>query len=97
MDWLLAPENPSARYLALTRLLDRAPGDGEAREAQAAIPAWGPARAILDAQWPEGYWIRPGVGYSPKYKATVTNLKSNQQRVLVFSAVDKQVMGSETF
>jgi hypothetical protein len=28
-------------------------------------------RAILDAQWPEGYWMRPGVGYSPKYRATV--------------------------
>jgi hypothetical protein len=70
MVWMLEPENPSARYLALTRLLDRPPGDGEVREAQAAIPAWGPARAILDAQWPEGYWMQPGVGYSPKYKAT---------------------------
>ncbi len=39
--------------------------------AQAAIPGWGPARAILDAQWPGGYWVAPGVGYSPKYKATV--------------------------
>jgi hypothetical protein len=39
--------------------------------AQAAIPGRGPAKAILDAQWPEGYWMRPGVGYSPKYKATV--------------------------
>jgi hypothetical protein len=45
--------------------------DREVGEAQAAIAAWGPARAILDAQWPEGYWMRPGVGYSPKYKATV--------------------------
>lgn len=35
--------------------------------------------------------------YYPKYKATVTSLKNNQQKYLVFSAVDKQVMGTETF
>jgi hypothetical protein len=28
-------------------------------------------RAILNAQWPEGFWMGPGTGYSPKYKATV--------------------------
>ncbi len=70
-DWLLEPENPSARYLALTRLLGRAEDDPEVIAARAAIPGWGPARAILDARWPEGYWMRPGVGYSPKHKATV--------------------------
>jgi hypothetical protein len=71
LPWLLEPENPSARYLTLTGLLDR-PADGpEVVAARAAIPGWGAARAILDAQWPEGYWVAPGVGYSPKYKATV--------------------------
>ena len=71
LPWLLEPENPSARYLALTRLLDRPEDDLEVQEARAAIPGWGPARAILDAQWPEGYWMAPGIGYSPKHKATV--------------------------
>jgi hypothetical protein len=71
LPWLLERESPSARYLALTELLDRPANDPEAMAARSAIPAWGPARAILDAQWPEGYWMRPGVGYSPKYKATV--------------------------
>jgi len=71
LTWLLEADNPSARYLALTGLLDRPADDAEVRSAQAAIPGWGPARAILDAQWPEGYWMHPGVGYSPKYKATV--------------------------
>ena len=71
LPWLLEPENPSARYSALTGLLDRPAGDPEVIAAQAAIPGWGMARAILDAQWPEGYWVAPGVGYSPKYKATV--------------------------
>jgi hypothetical protein len=71
LAWLLEPENPSVRYLTLTGLLDRSPADPECTAAQAAIPSWGPAKAILDAQWPVGYWMRPGVGYSPKHKATV--------------------------
>ena len=69
--WLLEPDNPSARYLALTGLLDRPADDAEVKAAQEAIPTWGPARAILEAQWPQGYWVRPGVGYSPRHKATV--------------------------
>jgi len=71
LDWLLEPENPSVRYLTLTYLLNRPADDPEVIEAQIATPGWGPARAILDAQWPEGYWMRPGIGYSPKHKATV--------------------------
>src|SRR5512139_117562 len=71
LPWLLETENPSARYLALTGLLDRPADDPEAQAARDAIPGWGPARAILDAQWPEGYWMQPGIGYSPMHKATV--------------------------
>ncbi len=71
VNWLLEPDNPSARYLALTGLLDHPAGDGEAMAAQEAIPHWGPAQVILNAQWPAGYWMRPGAGYSPKHKATV--------------------------
>jgi hypothetical protein len=71
LPWLLEPENPSARYLALTSLLDRPCDDPEVVAARETIPGWGAARAILDAQWPGGYWMAPGVGYSPKYKATV--------------------------
>jgi|GEM_PF-2770261 len=35
--------------------------------------------------------------YYPKYKALVTSLKNNQQKALVFSAVDKQVFNTEVF
>lgn len=35
--------------------------------------------------------------YYPKYKAVLTNLKNSQQKALIFSAVDKQVLGTETF
>jgi hypothetical protein len=71
VDWLLEPENPSARYLALTALLGRRHDAPEVIVAQNAIPNWGPAKAMLDAQWPAGYWMRPGTGYSPRHKATV--------------------------
>jgi len=70
-EWLLEADNPSARYLALTGLLDRPEDDPEVAAARAAIPAQRQAQAILNAQWPEGYWMHPGVGYSPKYKASV--------------------------
>jgi hypothetical protein len=69
--WLLEARNPSARYLALTGQLGHPADDPEVLAAQAAILDWGPAQAILDAQWPAGYWMRPGIGYSPKYRATV--------------------------
>jgi hypothetical protein len=72
LAWLLERENPSARYLTLTKVLGRALGDPDVAAARAAIPDANPARAILDAQFAgSGYWIKPDVGYSPKYRATV--------------------------
>jgi hypothetical protein len=69
--WLLEPGNPSVRYFALTDLLERPPSDAEVRQAKAAIMTSEPVRKILDAQYPDGYWVKPGIGYSPKYRATV--------------------------
>jgi hypothetical protein len=73
MGWLLEsdPEQPGVRYFALRDLLDRPEDDPEVQAAGAAIMATGPVPAILDAQYPEGYWVKPGGGYSPKYRSTV--------------------------
>lgn len=71
LPWLLGPENPCVRYLALTELLDRPANDPEVVATRQKILNFRPVRRILDAQWPDGYWMHPGVGYSPKYKATV--------------------------
>jgi len=71
LPWLLEPENPSARYLTLRHLLDRPESDPEAATARAAILRVEPAASILAAQWPDGYWVKPDRGYSPKYRATV--------------------------
>jgi hypothetical protein len=73
LPWLLKPDpaNPGVRYFALRDLLDRAEDAPEVREAGAAIMMTGPVPAILDAQHPDGYWVKPGSGYSPKYRGTV--------------------------
>jgi len=73
LPWLLEPDeaNPGARYFALRDLLGRPPDDPEVVAAQAAVMRTGPVPAILDAQYPDGYWVRPGPGYSPKYRATL--------------------------
>ena len=69
-EWLLEANNPSVRYLALSGILNRPEDDPETTVARAAIPTQRQALAILNAQWPEGYWMHPDVGYSPKYKAS---------------------------
>jgi len=73
LPWLLEedPENPSIRYFALRDLLDKPIGSSEVKDARSAIMESGPVPAILNAQDPEGYWVKPGWGYSPKYQGTV--------------------------
>ena len=73
LDWLLEEdeENPGVRYFALTDLLDRPAGDPQVVDARRAVMTTGPVPAILDAQYPEGFWVKPGGGYSPKYRSTV--------------------------
>jgi hypothetical protein len=73
LPWLLEedPENPSIRYFALRDLQDKSPASAEVRKAQKAIMESGPVPKILDAQDPEGFWVKPGGGYSPKYQGTV--------------------------
>ncbi len=69
--WLLEPETPAVRHLALRDLLGRPPDDAELLAAKAAAHRQGPIAAVLDAMQPEGYWEKPGPGYNPKYRSTV--------------------------
>ncbi len=71
LPWLLERDNPAVRFFALRDLLERPPDDPERLEAQAAVMSYPPIQASLEAQYPEGYWVKPGAGYSPKYRATV--------------------------
>ncbi|MBN1579282.1 MAG: hypothetical protein JXA89_01170 [Anaerolineae bacterium] len=74
MEWLLEPENPSARYLTLRHLMGRDEQDEQVIAAREAIAGLHIVRTILDAQYPAGHWVKPGRGYSPKYKATIWQL-----------------------
>ncbi len=73
LAWLLEADdaNPGVRYATLRDLLDRPGDDVELQEAGAAVMHSGPVPAILDAMAPDGYWVKPGGGYSPKYRSTV--------------------------
>ena len=72
VPWLLEPDpdNPSVCYFALRDLLDLPEDDPEVQAAMSAIMTTGPVPAILDAQYPDGYWIKPEPIYSPKYRGT---------------------------
>lgn len=74
--WLLEEDdgNPSIRYLALRDLLKRDETDSDVTRARSDLMMAGPVPAILEAQEPEGYWVKEGAGYSPKYRSTVWSL-----------------------
>jgi len=59
------------RYFVLADLLDRPDGDAGVIAARRAVVTEGPVPAILNTQYPEGFWVKLGGGYSPKYRATV--------------------------
>lgn len=71
LDWLLEKKDPGVRYFALRDLLGAGPDDVEFRAARRATVRASPVREILEAQKPEGFWVRPGPGYGPKYTGTV--------------------------
>ncbi len=73
LPWLLRPDRdrPGVRLFALRELLGRPASDPEVRRAQKAVMRSGPVPAILGAQEPGGYWLKPGGGYGPKYISTI--------------------------
>ena len=73
LPWLLEldPENPGVRAFTLVDLLDRPVDDPEVINARRGVMSSGPVPAILKAQAAEGYWVKPGPGYAPKYRGTV--------------------------
>ncbi len=69
--WLLEPDTPGVRYLALRDLLGSSVGDADLRVARRAAHSEGPIAAVLDAMQEDGYWMESGPGYHPKYRSTV--------------------------
>ena len=71
LDWLLDPDDPGPRYLALRDLVRLPADDPDLMAARAAAHTAPPIAPILDAMHPDGYWEKPGPGYGPKYRSTV--------------------------
>jgi hypothetical protein len=71
INWLLEPENPGVRYLVLRDLMDVPEDDPDLMEACVSAHSEGPIATILKQMQPEGWWEKPGPGYTPKYRSTV--------------------------
>ena len=72
VDWLLKPDDPGVRYLALRDLME-----ADAKELATApklAHSEGQIAQVLAQMKNEGYWEKPGAGYSPKYTGTVWSL-----------------------
>ena len=74
ISWLLEAEDPGPRYLTLRDLLDAHPDSPELMNAKKKAHATGPIAIILDKMHPDGYWDKPGPGYSRKYISTVWSI-----------------------
>ncbi len=70
LDWLLEPDDPGVRYLALRDLLNTPVDDPQLLHARREAHLHGPIASVLDKMEPEGYWVRPGPGYTAKYRST---------------------------
>jgi hypothetical protein len=74
LSWLLEPESPGVRYLALRDLVGLSPDDSELRAARKAAHQSSPIATILSKMDTSGFWCEPGPGYNPKYRSTVWSL-----------------------
>jgi len=70
LDWLLEDDAPAVKHAALRDLVGLPANDPKVKRARAAAMRTGPIATILDHQEPDGYWVKPGAGYLPKYTAT---------------------------
>jgi hypothetical protein len=73
LPWLLETESPGVRYLALRDLVGGTRPE-ELHEARGMAHERGPIAEILGHMQKEGYWVKPGPGYSPKYHSTVWSI-----------------------
>jgi hypothetical protein len=74
LSWLLETDTPGVRYLALRDLLDTPSNDPELLAARRAAHEHGHIAKILAKMEKEGYWVKPGPGYNPKYRSTVWSI-----------------------
>jgi hypothetical protein len=71
LSWLLEPEPPGVRYLALRDLMDVPADSPELCAARKTAHAEGPIATVLAEMDDAGFWAEAGPGYLPKYRSTV--------------------------
>ena len=74
LEWLLDPEEPGVRYLALKHLSGLSDDNPELISAREIAHLEGPIKTVLDAMHLDGYWVEDGPGYNPKYRSAVWSL-----------------------
>lgn len=72
--WLLEESDPGVRYLVMRDLLNLPPGDEDLVQARTEAHKAGPISVVLGHMEEEGYWVKPGHGYLPKYMSTVWSI-----------------------
>lgn len=72
IGWLLEEDNPTVKFLTLKHLTKSS--SKEVEKARKEALSKGTANQVLKHMNPEGYWVKKGAGYSPKYKSTVWSL-----------------------
>ena len=70
VDWLLGEDQPSVRYLTLTKLLGKPEDNPEVQAAKEKITKKGWASDILAEQQGGGWWVTEKSLYRPKYVST---------------------------
>ena len=71
LSWLLETDKPGVRYLAMRDLLDTEKSDPEFEATRHKAHTKGPIAEVLNQMQPEGFWTKPGPGYTKKYRSTV--------------------------
>jgi hypothetical protein len=74
LQWLMESDNPTIRYLTLRDLGDLSVDDKELRTACRTAHKDGPIATVLSHMEKDGYWVKPGPGYTQKYRSTVWSL-----------------------
>jgi hypothetical protein len=74
LQWLMESGNPTVRYLALRELWDLSLDDKELKKARRTAHKDGPIATVLSHMEKDGYWVKPGPGYTQKYRSTVWSL-----------------------
>jgi hypothetical protein len=71
LSWLLEPNPPGVRYLALRDLVELPEHNKELIAAAETAHHEGPIADILENMESSGYWVKAGPGYNPKYRSTI--------------------------